>query len=434
MHTKYTLNKGGLGVNKSLPLMMHVDMNSFFASCEQQENPLLRKKPVGVVPSIHQSSTIVAASVEAKKFGIKTGTKVRDALEMCPNIIFKEADPAKYRYINKKFMEVFSEICPNVTGKSIDEAVLNFSRDIRFLQGGYLAKDTPLEESRVKHKDKMSELAEDIRKALRDKVGDYLKCSIGVGTNYFLAKVASNVNKPNGFFYVDYTNIETFYDMLKLQDLHGVASKNEARLNKRGIFTPLEFYKTNLQTLQFEFDTFGTYWYLRLRGHEIDDYITKRKTIGHSYHLPKFTNCDVEIKAIALKLTEKACSRLRKHKLKARCFSFFILYSDGTSWNKSHRIVNYLDSTSEIYKELIKLFNQRQYPNKKVRILGISTSYFAKKDYEQKDLFSFVDNKNNFYKALDTINQTFGDFTLMPATLLQYKETAPDRISFGNKE
>ena len=117
-----------LGINKELPLIMHIDMNSYFASCEQQENPLLRGKPVGVVPYLNDHSAILAASYQAKALGIKTGTRVLEAKKICKDIKLVLADPPKYRYINKKFMKVFKKICPDVHAKSIDEAYLNFKK------------------------------------------------------------------------------------------------------------------------------------------------------------------------------------------------------------------------------------------------------------------------------------------------------------------
>lgn len=428
-----------LEINKNLPFIMHIDMNSFFASCEQQENPLLRNKPVGVVPYLNDKSTILAASYEAKALGIKTGTKVFEAKKLCPNIKIVLCDPPKYRYINKKFMKVFKAVCPNVHAKSIDEAYLDFSKTL-VLQPLLeinpnkvsLYKKTLQISDYTKHKQKIEKLANTIKEKLRDQVGECIKCSIGVGTNTFIAKVASNINKPNGFYYVDYTNINTFYDILDLQDLHGVGSKIKARLNKINILTCKDFLNCDLQKLKIEFKFWGVQWYLRLRGYECDDVDFKRKSIGHSYHLPKFTNNEKYLNAVILKLTEKTTQKMRNLGYSARGFSIFIIYLKGNTFSKSHRTKIHLNSTKEIYNQFLNLLNYSPYKNNLVKVIGVSTSYLKPQNLNlQNDLFNKTTKNQNLNKALDSINNKYGSFTIYPGTLNNYKDVAPDRISFG---
>lgn len=408
-----------LPINKNLPLKMHIDMDGFFASCEQQSNPLLRGKPVGVVPYLNDRSTILASSYEAKAMGIKTGTRVVEAKRIYPKINLVLANPNKYRFINDKFMKVFKKFTPNVSAKSIDEARLDF-KGSKFLKGNKT------------HQEKMQNIANKIKTDLKKQVGEYVTCSIGVGANSFIAKVASNINKPNGYYYVDHNNIHTFYDVLNLQDLHGVGPQIAARLNRSGIFTPLDFLNTDIYKLRGEFKLFGYHWYLRLRGYETDDIDFTKKNVGNSFHLTKFTNDINYIKIVMLKLAEKTGSRLRKHKLKARCFSVYLVFSDGTHFSKSHRQKVYFDSTNDLYKQFLFILNQNPYKNKQVRILGISTSMLIKtKIGNQYDLFGETKRKEDFYKAIDEINNTFGKFTMYPAVLTDHKELAPDRISFG---
>src|SRR3989344_4495098 len=362
MTKTFYLNKK-IEPNLNLPTILHIDMNGFFASCEQQENYLLRNKPVGVVPYISNGSTILASSYEAKKVGIKTGTKVWEAKKLCPNIILRLADPPKYRYIHNKIMNVLKIFTPNVDAKSIDEAVMeiNFSPTTRqqlrssgreALRAGKL-KIKNFKLRRKYHQEYMTKLASSIKEAIKNRVGYYLKCSIGVATNRFLAKVASNIHKPEGFYYLDSKNLDLFYDLIQLEDLYGVGPRIKYRLNKLGIYTPKQFKNASQDLLKVEFKTFGYYWHLRLNGYEIDDYASKRRTVGHSYHIPydiKITNLDRTsykkyLKGIILKLTEKTATRLRKYKLKTRCFSFYCYYSDKTSWHKSHRIKSFVDTT-----------------------------------------------------------------------------------------
>lgn len=423
--------------NLELPWLMHLDMNGFFASCEQQENINLRGKPVGVVPYLSEGSTLLAASYEAKALGISTGTKVRDAKKICPNIVLKLNDPAKYRYMHNELMKVLKRYTPNVTAKSIDEAVLDFSYTSIWKN----FTGVSIEE----HDEYMTNVAKVIKDKINSRVGDYMRCSVGIATNRFLAKVGSNINKPNGYYYLHNSRLKEFYDVLDLIDLHGVGFKIKARLNKIGIFTSYEFKNASLDLLRNEFKTFGYYWHLRLNGYEIDDFKSERKNVGHSYHIPYFPSDskkpktdymskeDVDyLKGIILKLTEKACYRLRSYNLKARCFSIYFLYKDNTTWHVSHRTKDYFDTTDAIYKEILMLFEKRDKPFMKARIVAISTSNFSKKTYNtQRDLFGKRQVKETFYKAIDEINDEYGDFTVIPATLLGHKNSVPDRIAFG---
>ncbi|PIR43078.1 hypothetical protein COV24_04580 [candidate division WWE3 bacterium CG10_big_fil_rev_8_21_14_0_10_32_10] len=404
--------------NSDLPYIMHLDMNGFFASCEQQQNHLLRNKPVGVVPYLSNGSTILASSYEAKRLGITTGTRVRDALKVCPKIILKLNDPPKYRYIHNKLIKVLKKYTPYVTTKSIDEAVLDMT-NINF-------------KHKYNHKQYMVGIAKQIKKDINERVGDYMRCSIGIATNRFLAKVASNINKPDGLYYLNNKNLDTFYDLLELEKLHGVGPKIKEKLNKLNIHTPKQFKNARLDILKIEFKSFGYYWHLRLLGYEIDDYVSKRRSVGHSYHLPLYSNNKTYLKGIILKLVEKIGTRLRNYDLKTRCFSFFCLYENNTTCHTSHRIKNYTNETEIIYKEILKLFIKRPTKYLKIKLIMVGTSNFVQKNYNlQNDLFGVRSEKREFYRAIDKINGQFGDFTIMPATLLLHKNSAPDRIAFG---
>lgn len=419
-----------LKLNEALPYVMHVDMNSFFASCEQQLNPLLRNKPVAVVPYLYKGSAILAASVEAKKLGIKTGTKIYDAQEICPTIHLCLADPDKYRYISRKVMKVFKKFSPEVHAKSIDEGYLNFCH----LSGQSILGTVPNRDSpRYKlHQSQMKKTANEIKQEIKEKVGDYLKCSIGVGPNIFLAKMASNVNKPDGFFYVDHNNLTTFYDMLSLQDLHGVAVQITKRLNKINIFTPNDFLNADLNKLKSEFKLFGYHWYLRLRGFEIDDVLFKRKNIGHSYHLQKFTSESTELLGIIQKLSEKTVYKMQKFKYKARCFSVYLLFTDNTKWSKIHRFDSFTNNNFEIFKRFKYLFQQCPEKHKKVKIIMISSSFLQKNTFEELDLFGTTRKQEKFCETIYQLNKRWGTFTVYPANLVNYKQVAQDRIAFGN--
>src|SRR3954449_13411191 len=170
-----------LPINHNAPTIMHVDLNSCFATIEQQANPLLRGKPMVVAAYDTPNGCVVAPSIEAKRFGIKTGMTVRDARLLYPGIIVRPPDPAKYRYVHLKFRKIFQDYSPDVTPKSIDEAVIDLTHTLCLFKGS------------------VEDIGKEIKRRFRSEIGEWMSCNIGVSTNRFLAKLAASLHKPDGF-------------------------------------------------------------------------------------------------------------------------------------------------------------------------------------------------------------------------------------------
>jgi DNA polymerase IV len=264
---------GNLGINASEPRILHVDLNSCFATLEQQASPLSRGKPLVVAAYDSPGGCVVAPSIEAKKLGIKTGMSVRDARILCPTVIVRTPHPPLYRDAHMKFRKIFLDYTPDVTPKSIDEAVLDFSRV----------------NNQVLFRKSLIEIGFEIKKRIRAEIGEWVSCNVGIGTNRFLAKTAAGLHKPDGLDIITYNNLERIYSKLALLDLCGINTRFRARLNVNRIFTPLQFLRADLQTLKKHvFQSIcGYYWYLRIRGWEIDAVDFKRKSYGQSYALGK---------------------------------------------------------------------------------------------------------------------------------------------------
>jgi DNA polymerase-4 len=253
--------------NNEKPLVMHVDLNSAFATIEQQSRPLLRGKPVAIVNRRTEHTSIVTASYEAKAFGIKVGMKFAEAARLVPGLIAIESDPIKYRYVYRKLMAILNDYSPHVVMKSIDEGVMDFHN---------LA--SPLS---------LIEVGHDIKRRLKEEIGVAMRCNVGIGTNRFLAKTAAGLHKPDGMDLIDASNLRRVYETLKLTDLTGIADRMKSRLNAVGIFTPLQFLdadETTLQKIVFK-SINGRQWHQRLRGYEVDDRPSETKTVGRQYVL-----------------------------------------------------------------------------------------------------------------------------------------------------
>src|SRR3954469_2918645 len=242
-----------LALNHNPATIMHVDLNSAFCTIEQQANHFLRGKPVVVAAYNSPNGCVVSPSIEAKQYGIKTGMTVRDAKLLYPAVIVLTPDPAKYRAVHLMFCKIFRDYSPDVTPKSIDEAVIDLTDTLCLFKGT------------------VEDIGKEIKRRFRTEIGEWMSCNVGVSTNRFLAKLAASLHKPDGLDVIDHTNVLDVYRQVKLLDLSGINTRFQARLNAHGIFTPLEFLAAPLPLLKYQVfrSINGYYWYLRLRGHEI---------------------------------------------------------------------------------------------------------------------------------------------------------------------
>ena len=394
---------------------MHIDLNSCFATVEQQANPLLRGKPVVVAAYNSPNGCVVSPSIEAKRYGIKTGMTVRDARLLYPQVIVKTPDPPKYRAVHMQFAKIFRDYSPSVTPKSIDEAVIDFSDT-------FSLSDKSL-----------TEIAKEIKKRMREEIGEWISCSIGISTNRFLAKLAAGLIKPDGLAVITHENIKGIYAKLSLLDLCGINTRYQARLNAYGIFTPLAFLAASLQTLKKQvFQSInGYYWYLRLRGWEIDAVDFKRKSFGQSYALGHHTADPKALAPLLMKLTEKMGRRLRKAGYKAGGIHVSCVYTDWTYWHEGRSFQRDMYTTSELFKKVLLVCN-RQPVRKTIAKLAVSCYDLTPAGNFQEELFSReLERQRNVSDAADRINDTYGEYVITPALMLGLEDQIIDRIAFG---
>lgn len=184
---------------------MHIDLNSCFATIEQQANPLLRGKPLVVAAYNTPNGCVLSPSIEAKQYGIKVGSTVREARLLCRYVIVRTTDPPKYRDVHLKFRKIFNDYSPNVVPKSIDEAIIDFS-------------GVPVKKSLIT-------IGKEIKRRMGKEIGEWISCSIGIATNRFLAKMGASIKKPDGLEVITHENVKAMYNRLKLTDLYGINTR-----------------------------------------------------------------------------------------------------------------------------------------------------------------------------------------------------------------
>jgi DNA polymerase-4 len=401
-----------LSFNPKPSTIMHIDLNSCFATIEQQANPFLRGRPVAVAAYTTPSGCIVAPSVEAKRYGIKVGMKVKDGKALYPELIVLPPDPWKYRNVHLELRKILSDYTDKAYPKSIDEFVLNLE--------GYPAYSKGIKT-----------VGKEIKRRIQEEIGDWLTVSVGIAPNRFLAKTAAGLHKPDGLDEINDRNFKKIYSTLALTGLCGIKLKNAARLNSMGIYSVLDFYESPYLRLKAAFQSIlGYYWYLRLRGWEIDDVVFARRSYGNSFALPKPLITLEELSPILSKLVEKTGKRFRQAGYKIRGVHLAIGYRDGSFWHKGTSCSKALFDSRDVYRLALRLLSQSPY-RKPVRDLAISVFNLVDEPSLQLELFDNPERKERLVRAVDKLNNRWGDFVVIPARMVKTKDVVIDRIAFG---
>lgn len=305
---------------------LFLDLNSFFASCEQQENPSLRGRPVAVVPMDTDSTCAIAASYEAKAYGIKTGTRIFEAKAMCPALVCVPARHDVYVRYHHKVIEEVARHTPVGKIWSIDE-----------MASRLLPHKQPVPEACA--------LAARIKTGLRQNVGACMTVSIGLAPNSWLAKVASDMQKPDGLTVLEGHNMQEKLFPLALSDLCGIGPNMQARLNRAGIWTMPQLWHTSPKQMR---GIWGSvegerFWY-RLHGYDVPDLATSKSVIGHSRVLDFNSRTPAIARDVCRQLTIKTCQRLRRYNMFATRFGLSVHLSDGRHWGQDMRLAPSQDS------------------------------------------------------------------------------------------
>jgi DNA polymerase-4 len=416
---------------------LHVDLNSFFASVEQQLHPEFRGKPTGVVPTMADTTSLIAASYEAKALGIKTGTRVSEAKRICPGIILVNGDHAKYAEISHEISAAVERICPVAHTPSIDEMVCQLL-------------------GRERNPPAARRIALDIKQAIKDDVGETLRCSIGMAPNRYLAKIASDMQKPDGLIGLLPSQLPRSIAHLELRDLPGVGARTEVRLNAKGIRTMPELLALDRSGMHNLFDSvWGDRMYHWLRGHDTGDDGAPipsevQKSLGHSHVLAPEHRTPEGAWAVAHKLLHKAAMRLRMEKFHTGSLSVTIKYaltreqSERASKSKQHYtgIQNIgwgMEARFRPCQDTLSLLEAlqgcwKQSPtgpeHRKPFFVGITLRNLIPESEMQTTLFEEPGNRSQLSATMDKLNLKYGHTTLHFAGMLPARDSAPTRIAF----
>ncbi len=382
--------------------ILHIDFNSYFASVEQQANPRLRSKPVGVTGGDRMKRTVLgAASVEAKKFGVKTGMQIWEAKKLCPQIILVPGDSDKYLETTKRFLNILKDYSPYLEVFSIDEA---------FLRCVGVSVDRCIS------------IASDIKQRIRSKIGPYVTCSIGISYNKLMAKLAGSLKKPDGLVVIpNQEEAIKVLDKIELDEICGIGPRIKKRLNNMGISNFQQLRQTPLKSLLASFKSYGQTLYNMARGIDhspIVPFYEKEevKSIGHRHTISHDTADPEEIKQILLKLSEMVARRLRAKQLVGKTIHCWYREAGFQGFGMQTTTVLTNDGL-EVFKAAWKIF-QTIWSGEKIRMVGISISNLISQTPQNLSFLPEVKRKEIITRALDKINDKYGEFTLQRGVLL----------------
>ena len=416
---------------------LHIDLNSFFASVEQQLHPEYRGKPTAVVGTMADTGTIIAASYECKALGVKTLTKVGEARARIPDIIFVNGSHSVYSKYSHDIAAAIERVCPVAHTPSIDEMVCELI-------------------GREQEPPRARQIALAIKQVIKDDVGETLRCSIGMAPNRYLAKIASDMQKPDGLIGLLPSQLPRAIGHLELRDLPGIGAKTEERLNKKGIRTMPELLALDRVGMHKLWDSvWGDRLYHWLRGHATGDDGAPipnetQKSLGHSHVLGPDHRSVEGSWAVAHKLLHKAAMRLRMEHFHAATLAVTIKYSltreqakvqgkvkkhtsgiTQTAWGMEARFRPCQDTLS-LLEILRQIWSQR--PNgpehQKPFFVGVTLRNLIPESELPKTLFEEPGHRNELSATMDRLNLKFGHTTVHFAGMLPARDSAPTRIAF----
>ncbi len=391
---------------------LFLDMNAYFASAEQQLQPALRGKPVAVVPSMTDRTCCIAVSYEAREYGIKTGTNVGEARRRCPQLRLVEGQHENYLRIHKQIIAAVETVLPVERVCSIDEMACQLSPQHRETGQAVL-------------------IAKQVKEAIADRVGIYLRCSIGLAPNRFLAKVASNMQKPNGLSLITREELPHRLHPLALTDFPGIGRNMLRRLESKGVRSTRQLCALSKQQMVDTWQSIvGEQWWYRLRGDDYPERPTHRRTVSHSHVLPPKLRTDQGVRSVMVRLLHKAAMRLRKLNHWTSRMALSISYTDWPKWKETIYLGRCQD-TSTLLEAFERAWNNRPLGGRPIKT-SITLLDLTPNASTTPSLFIEDRRAHQAAHAMDAVNEKFGSNSLYFASMHEARDAVPLRIAFTN--
>ena len=391
-------------------LIMHIDMNAFFAAVEQQSNPALRNRPVAVTGS-QQRTIILTCSYEARTFGVKTGMTLYEARQKCPQLQLVVANNRLYTHVSAQIIQIFQDYTPLVEVFSIDEAFLDVTGSLKIF--GSVQRISYLIKSRIKAR-----------------LG--ITCSVGIAPNKLLAKLASDMQKPDGLTIIAPDKISSVLEELPIGELCGIGRSTERKLNVLGIYTCGQLGRYSAPSLKGRFGIIGER--LKLMGQGIDESAVippeqeaEVKTVGHSMTLKRDIERRDEIVQFLLQLAEMVGRRARRYGVLGKTVTLTLRYADFNTFSRQQIQVAPISQSEEVYRASLRILDSLIL-EQPIRLLGVRLSNLQ---YKERQLLLLPEErrKQQLSESLDQVNDRHGEFSVMSASLLDVKGKGSHVIS-----
>jgi len=383
---------------------LFLDMNAFFASCEQQLRQDLRGRPVIIVPVQAETTSCIAVSYEAKGYGIKTGTSVGEAKQRCRHVHIIEARPEHYIRIHHDIVAAVDTCLPIAAVCSIDEMYCR-------LMGSETQPARALELGRT------------IKHTIHDKVGPELRCSVGIAPNWLLSKIAAEMNKPDGLTVLEMHELPERLYCLDLADVPGIGAHMLKRLHGADVCTMRELCALSRERMRLIWNSVvGEELWELLRGKDLDLPTTHRRTVGHSHVLPPEFRTAHGSRAILVRLIHKAGTRLRYINYWARRIDVFVEYTNQRKWS-DHASLGHCQDTASMLEAFEKLWEKRPQDGTPISV-GMRLSGLTRDGSAPLPLFPDEQKRLRVSHAMDDAQSDHGNNAIFPGGMT---EAAPKR-------
>lgn len=403
--------------------ILFIDFNAYFASVEQQARPELRGRPVAVAPVEAETTCCIAASYEAKKFGVKTGDLVMEARRKCPGIRLVRARPSLYVQYHQRLLEAIDLLIPVDRILSIDEVSCRLDPRDR----------TP---------ERAAGLARRIKATIAERVGECMRCSIGIAPNRILAKVASDMQKPDGLVVIERRELPGRLAALDLTDLPGVGPRMRVRLHRHGVTSMEQLCSMTPGQLEEVWESVvGRYWWHWLRGDDLPEKATRRRSIGHQHVLAPELRTDAGAWGVAVRLLHKAAARARHLGYRAQRLSLSVGCEGEkgrgpVGWGRfgTHAAVAHLDGGCQDTLSMIGVMRAmwESRPPGTPRFVDVTLFDLIAESVATLPLFEGERGRERLARAIDRLDAKYGKLTVYAASMQDAKEAAPGGIAFSN--